>query len=405
MNDPSNVPTAERELATQPARPRGLQIEVTVRDLIRRKEAIDEMMREILKEDVHFGASFPGDKKKNLLQPGADALIGLFGLSPRFAQQREDFVIDGEGTHREYTVTCTLCSRSGDELGSAMGSCTTLESKYRWRNSKKLCPVCHKDTVIKGKSEYGGGWLCFEKKGGCNAKWQDGDPAIEAQIVGKVPNPDIADVFNTVLKIAQKRAKVAAVILVTGCADMFTQDIEDTRGDAPAEGDDAGKAQPAAKTAGTGAGNRQGSQAPAKPTATTAASAPVKAAPAAAPAVQGTADEVNAGVAIKKEAADAMAKLSTVAGAPFAQRAWRDTVIPAGSPLTEATRLMGQRLKVLRTAKELIDHVIREGGEEAIRKLVNDEKYPFGDALIALRNMAGIDAARNAIHDQDEPPF
>jgi hypothetical protein len=36
------------------------------------------------------------------------------------------------------------------------------------------CPECGKSkAVIKGKAEYGGGWLCFGKKGGCGAKWQD----------------------------------------------------------------------------------------------------------------------------------------------------------------------------------------------------------------------------------------
>jgi len=39
------------------------------------------------------------------------------------------------------------------------------------------CPTCHKEnTIIKGKPEYGGGWLCYSKKGGCGAKF-DYDPA------------------------------------------------------------------------------------------------------------------------------------------------------------------------------------------------------------------------------------
>jgi hypothetical protein len=39
---------------------------------------------------------------------------------------------------------------------------------------RPVCPVCGKDAVIKGKAEYGGGWLCFGKKGGCGAKWPEG---------------------------------------------------------------------------------------------------------------------------------------------------------------------------------------------------------------------------------------
>jgi hypothetical protein len=34
------------------------------------------------------------------------------------------------------------------------------------------CPVCGVvGAIIKGKPEYGGGWLCFQKKGGCGAKF------------------------------------------------------------------------------------------------------------------------------------------------------------------------------------------------------------------------------------------
>lgn len=38
------------------------------------------------------------------------------------------------------------------------------------------CPKCGKvKAVIKGKPEFGGGWLCFKKKGGCGATWADGE--------------------------------------------------------------------------------------------------------------------------------------------------------------------------------------------------------------------------------------
>lgn len=41
------------------------------------------------------------------------------------------------------------------------------------------CPVCGVvGAIIKGKPEYGGGWLCFQKKGGCGAKFQN-DPTLK----------------------------------------------------------------------------------------------------------------------------------------------------------------------------------------------------------------------------------
>jgi hypothetical protein len=43
----------------------------------------------------------------------------------------------------------------------------------------------------------------------------------------KVVNPDLADSINTIDKMAQKRAKVAAVLNVTGLTRKYTQDVED----------------------------------------------------------------------------------------------------------------------------------------------------------------------------------
>ena len=43
----------------------------------------------------------------------------------------------------------------------------------------------------------------------------------------KQENPDIADVYNTVLKMAKKRAMVDAVLTITAASDIFTQDLEE----------------------------------------------------------------------------------------------------------------------------------------------------------------------------------
>jgi hypothetical protein len=101
-----------------------------------------------------------------------------------------------------------------------------------------VCPECGKDTIIKGKAEYGGGWICYAKKGGCGAKWPDDSEqarTFETTEIGRVDNPDLADTFNTVLKMADKRALIAAVLNGTAASDVFTQDVEDSQPSASAE--------------------------------------------------------------------------------------------------------------------------------------------------------------------------
>ena len=84
--------------------------------------------------------------------------------------------------------------------------------------------------MIKGRQEYGGGWLCFTKKGGCGSKWPDGSQIIEGQEVGQVKNENPADLVNTIQKMAQKRALVAATLIAVNASEFFTQDMEDYSG-------------------------------------------------------------------------------------------------------------------------------------------------------------------------------
>lgn len=102
-----------------------------------------------------------------------------------------------------------------------------MESKWRFRKAEQKCPSCGKETIIKGKKDYGGGWLCYGKKGGCGAKFKDGDPAIENQNMGRVEHDNPADYYNTCLKMAKKRALVDAILTATAASDIFTQDVED----------------------------------------------------------------------------------------------------------------------------------------------------------------------------------
>lgn len=185
---------------------------------------IQSLMRDLMTEGEHFGPSFPGDTKKNLLKPGADKLCFTFRLSPEYEVKREDLA----GGHREYEVKTTLRNMAtGKIVAQGLGSCSTMESKYRWRYAAKKCPMCGKEAIIKGKEEYGGGWICFKKKDGCGASFKDDDPQIISQAAGKIENPDIADTYNTVLKMAKKRSYVDATITACAASDIFTQDAED----------------------------------------------------------------------------------------------------------------------------------------------------------------------------------
>lgn len=181
----------------------------------------------------------PGTPKPTLYKSGADKLCDIYALADKYrvTNRTEDW----DRNLFDYEVECTLVSKRTDQLVSTgLGSCNSYEGKYRWRESKRKCPQCGKETIIKGKEEYGGGWLCWRKEGkseGCGAKFLIADPSIVDQMVGKTENEDIPTLKNTILKMAKKRAKMDAVLSATRSSGLFTQDLEDTKvpEDAPEE--------------------------------------------------------------------------------------------------------------------------------------------------------------------------
>lgn len=204
--------------------------QLSAQDVRAQVNLIQEIMKSVMQgpspenpEGVHYG-TIPGcGDKPTLKQPGSQKLMLAFRLIPRRDVEIREL---GEG-HREVRVKTMLYSPDGEYRGEGFGTCSTLESKYRYRNAARKCPNCGAETIIKGKQEFGGGWLCYAKRGGCGSKWPAGAPEIEAQDQGKIPNPDPADTWNTVEKMACKRADVHATISTLAASDIFTQDIED----------------------------------------------------------------------------------------------------------------------------------------------------------------------------------
>jgi hypothetical protein len=202
---------------------------MSIESAVERYNAVTEFVGRVLRRDVDYGV-IPGTEKFTLLKPGAEKLTTFFGLSTRFRllERIEDWTgaaHDGEPFFY-YLYRCQL--HRGDWLvAEADGSCNSREQKYRWREAQRVCPECQQAAIIRGREEYGGGYVCFRKKGGCGAKFLIGDQAIESQPVGRVPNPDIADQVNTIQKMAQKRSLVAAVLIAVNASEFFTQDVED----------------------------------------------------------------------------------------------------------------------------------------------------------------------------------
>ncbi len=151
---------------------------MSLKQISDRVNLVHQVLDKVMKKGTHYG-TVPGcGDKMVLLKPGADVLAMTFRLVPQFRVDRTDL----ENGHREYDVTCSMFGPDGGMLGQGVGSASTMEKKYRYRKDHKG---------------------------------------------NRIENEDIADVYNTVLKIAKKRAHIDATLTVTGAADLFTQDLID----------------------------------------------------------------------------------------------------------------------------------------------------------------------------------
>ncbi len=193
-------------------------------DVQRQVNMIQDVMRSVMQDGEHYGV-IPGTNKPSLLKPGAEKLSLVFRLRPEYQVTRTDM----PGGHREYEITCSLYHiPTGAMIGQGVGSATTMENKYRFRTgptelTDSLVPKeywdTRKDNPAKAQEIIGGKGFTTKKNDA--GKWVI---AIQGE---KVEHENPADYYNTVLKMAKKRAHVDAILTATAASDIFTQDTED----------------------------------------------------------------------------------------------------------------------------------------------------------------------------------
>jgi hypothetical protein len=196
------------------------------------RNLIGAYIQQQMRVGVDYGVIPGGRDEKTLLKPGAEKLTTLFRCVPKF--MIEEQIENWETGLFYYRFRCQILTQADQSVvAEGVGSCSSYESKYRWRKADRRCPMCGVAAITRSKypprnsPNAQPGWYCFAKKNGCGANFTHDDPAITSQTTDRIPNPDIHDCVNTVLKMAKKRAHVDAAISLARCSDIFTQDVED----------------------------------------------------------------------------------------------------------------------------------------------------------------------------------
>lgn len=201
-------------------------VELTVEEIIAKVAKVRQVASSVMKDGIHFGTIL-GTPKPTLYKAGAEILSLTFRLAPRYSGENEPK--DLGGGHREFIIRCDLYHiHTGVFYGSGLGSCSTMESKYRYRPGPKEStgqPVPG-DYWNKRKTDPAAALESIGGKGFAVGKDENGAWAIMLQ--GEtIENPNIADTYNTVLKIAAKRSYLDAILKATAASEVYTQDLED----------------------------------------------------------------------------------------------------------------------------------------------------------------------------------
>jgi|GEM_PF-2373174 len=206
--------------------PTGLLVPVaSLEELKAAYDAKQAFVKALMVDGTDYG-TIPGTgSRPTLLKPGAEKIAKLYGVRVAFhlVDYTEDWLGDDHGGEPffYYRYRCDWV-KDGELIASSEASCNSWEEKYRYRTAKPICPTCGEGLR---KSKNDGGYYCWIKMGGCGATF--GPDVIVGQQLGKIPNPNPADIVNTIQKMGQKRSMVSNALIVGDMSDIFTQDLED----------------------------------------------------------------------------------------------------------------------------------------------------------------------------------
>lgn len=182
--------------------------------LKRMNKTLDAVYRQVMQEGTDYD-TLPGMTKPILLKSGAELLARHFELVADTQIVGSIERIDQAIPYFQYRAECRLYNSEGEFVGNGVGTCNTAEPEYKdmWVSLDEI------PSSIKSPED-------LQTKDVDGTKLY-GVPISREKAFG---------LANTVMKKAEKRAFVNAVLRVTGSSRIFTQDIGVEKDDGDAKG-------------------------------------------------------------------------------------------------------------------------------------------------------------------------
>src|SRR5690606_19874522 len=183
------------------------EMRARLQDMKQKISLVQAFFRDVMVQNEDYGV-IPGTDKPTLLKPGAEKLCEFYGYSIHVTTEREEK--DRETGYYDCAVKVTLVSRrTGEVIAEGVGEANTMEARYRWRWvwPSELPPDIDKSTLKTRQ---------LQTRNGKATQY-------------RIENDDPWSLWNTVRKMAKKRALIDAVLSATRSSGIFTQDLEDLR--------------------------------------------------------------------------------------------------------------------------------------------------------------------------------
>ena len=175
---------------------------LTAVDIKAQVQLIQQVRAAVMQKDIHYGV-IPGTQKPTLYKPGSEKILSTFRIAA-YPKEIEDLSTSDEIRYR--VKVHGINQFSNVLVGVGIGECSSDEEKYKWRK-----PVCDQEYNETPEDRRRTVWK------------KSGQGPYQLKQVRTHP----ADVANTILKMAKKRAQIDMTLTATAASDVFDQDLED----------------------------------------------------------------------------------------------------------------------------------------------------------------------------------
>jgi len=179
------------------------EMAVRLAEMTSKLDLVQKFFKGIMVKGLDYGI-IPGTDKPTLYKPGAEKLCELYGFAS-VVKSKKDTRDFNNGYYLAELTMQIIHRKTGTIIAEGVGEASSYESKYRYR-------WIYESDIPKG----------IDKESLLSKTFKNKTTGNEYSKY-RIENTDLVDQWNTILKMAKKRALVDAVLSATRSSGIFSQ--------------------------------------------------------------------------------------------------------------------------------------------------------------------------------------